>query len=90
MPDRRSDPRGELVSCDVAREVMNEVIEWLQEQGVHREAVITVEALEAVVSDAAAVAEEIAPGHGADALVWEELEAREREARPSSPRRSSR
>jgi uncharacterized hydrophobic protein (TIGR00271 family) len=71
-------PEGELVSCDVAREATNEVIEWLQEQGVHREGAITVEALEAVVSDAAAVAEEIAPGHGADALVWEELEARTR------------
>ena len=36
------------------------------------------EAVEAVVSDAAAAAETLAPGHGADALVWEELESRVR------------
>jgi uncharacterized hydrophobic protein (TIGR00271 family) len=71
-------PGGDVVVCDVAREAANEVVEWLQDQGVHRSGAITVEAVEAVVSDAAAAAETLAPGHGADALVWEELEARTR------------
>ena len=71
-------PEGDVVLCDVAREAANEVVEWLQTQGVHRRGAITVEAVEAVVSDAAAAAETLAPGHGADALVWEELESRVR------------
>ncbi len=45
----------------------------------HHGGAITVEALEAVVSDAAAVAEKEAPGQGGDALIWEEVEARARE-----------
>lgn len=71
-------PEGDVVLCDVARETANDVVEWLQSQGVHRRGAITVEAIEASVSDAAASAEMLAPGHGADALVWEELEARTR------------
>ena len=71
-------PEGDVVLCDVAREATNEVVEWLQSQGVHRDGAITVEAIEAVVSDTAAHAEVEAPGHAADALVWEELEARVR------------
>ena len=64
--------------CDVAREAANEVIEWLQGLDLHRRGAITVELVEATVSDAAAAAEAQAPGHGADALVWEELESRAR------------
>jgi uncharacterized hydrophobic protein (TIGR00271 family) len=71
-------PKGEVVHCDVAREAANEVIEWLQDQGVHIRGAITAEPVETTVSDAAAAAELAAPGHGSDALVWEELEARTR------------
>ena len=71
-------PPGQVVLCDVVREAANEVIEWLQDAGVHRGGAISVEAPEAVVSDAAAAAEMGVPGHGADALVWEELDARAR------------
>jgi uncharacterized hydrophobic protein (TIGR00271 family) len=71
-------PEGDVLICDVAREAANEVVEWLQEQDVHHRGAITVESLETVVSDAAAEAEAAAPGHGSDALVWEELEARTR------------
>lgn len=72
-------PPGDVVLCDVAREAANDLIEWLQGQGVHHSGAITVEALEAVVSGAAAVAEEQAPGQGGDALIWEELEGRARD-----------
>lgn len=71
-------PPGELVWCDVAREAANDVIEWLQRQDVHHRGAITIEALEGVVSDAAERAATTAPGHAADALIWEELEARAR------------
>jgi uncharacterized hydrophobic protein (TIGR00271 family) len=71
-------PAGDVVLCDVAREAANGVVEWLQTEGIHRDGAIVVEALDAVVSDAAEAAEKRAPGHGTDALVWEELEARAR------------
>ena len=54
-------------------------MEWLQDNGVHRDGAIVIEAVEVVVSDAAAAAEIASPGAGGDALVWEELEARARD-----------
>ncbi len=68
-------PPGDLVLCDVAREAADDVIEWLQEQGIDRDGAITLTVLDTVVSDAAERAEDAAPGHGTDALVWDELEA---------------
>jgi uncharacterized hydrophobic protein (TIGR00271 family) len=79
VADVESWPPGELVLCDVVREAGNSVIERLQELGVHRTGAITIEPIEAVVSDAAEAAEVRAPGHGGDALVWEELESRVRD-----------
>ncbi len=78
IPGASAKPAGHIVLCDVAREAGNEVVEWLQRQGVHHNGAITVEALDTVVSDAAARAEADAPGQSADSLVWEELEARAR------------
>jgi uncharacterized hydrophobic protein (TIGR00271 family) len=71
-------PDGDVVLCDVAREAANEVVEWLQDQGVHHRGAITLEAVEASVSDTAVEAEALAPGHATDALVWEELESQTR------------
>jgi uncharacterized hydrophobic protein (TIGR00271 family) len=79
VPGASTSPPGELVLCDVVREAGNEVVEWLQTLDVHRRGAITVEAVEAAVSDAAAAATAGAPGHGGDALVWEELESRARD-----------
>lgn len=79
VPGATSTPPGELVLCDVAREAANGVVEWLQDQGIHHEGAISIEALEGVVSDAAQRASDSAPGHAGDALVWEELEARARD-----------
>jgi len=78
LPAVATSPEGEIVLCDVVREAANEVIEWLQRLGVHHRGAITIEALEAVISDASAQAEIAAPGHAADALIWEELDARAR------------
>jgi uncharacterized hydrophobic protein (TIGR00271 family) len=79
IPGASVAPAGDVVECDVAREAANGVIEWLQDLGVHHQGVITSESLDTVVSDAAAAAVLAAPGHAADAMVWEELEARARE-----------
>jgi uncharacterized hydrophobic protein (TIGR00271 family) len=79
IPTTSAVPVGDLVLCDVVREAGNGVIEWLQEMNVHHRGAITVETLETVVSDAAAAAEALAPGHAADALIWEEIEDRARD-----------
>ncbi len=71
-------PDGDVVLCDVAREAANAVVERLQDYGVHRSGAIVIEAIEVAVSDAAAAAEAASPGEAGDALVWEQLEARTR------------
>jgi uncharacterized hydrophobic protein (TIGR00271 family) len=71
-------PTGDVVLCDVAREAANDLVEGLQDLGLHRDGAIMIEAVR-VVADAAADAEAASPGEGADALVWEELEARARD-----------
>lgn len=85
IPGATTVPAGELVLCDIVREAVNEVVEWLQQLGVHHQGSIVVDSLETVISDAAAAAEEQAPGYGADALVWEELEFRAREEAMLTP-----
>ncbi len=79
LPGSATSPPGDVVLCDVAREAANDVVEWLQDHAVHRRGAIAVVALDAVVSDAAQRAEALAPGQGADALVWEEVEERARD-----------
>ena len=74
-----SQPAGDVVLCDVAREATNDVVEWLQDHGIHRDGAIVIEAVEVVVSDAAAGAEASSPGEGGDALIWEQLEGRVRD-----------
>jgi uncharacterized hydrophobic protein (TIGR00271 family) len=71
-------PPGRIVVCDVVREAGNDVIEWLQDLGVHRRGAITVLHVDTAVSDAAARAESEAPGEAADALIWESVETRVR------------
>jgi len=85
LPQATTVPAGELVLCDVVREAVNDRVEWLQRLGVHRRGAIVIDTLETVVSDAAAAAEASAPGYGADALVWEELEFRAREEATLTP-----
>jgi uncharacterized hydrophobic protein (TIGR00271 family) len=63
------------VLCDVAREAANDAIEWLQDHGIHHDGAIAIDEVATTVSDAAEDAESRAPGHGADALVWEQLES---------------
>ncbi len=78
-------PPGDVVLCDVARESVDELIDWLQAEGVDRDGAITVSVLDSVVSDAADRAEDEVPGHGTDALIWDELEATVREQATLTP-----
>jgi uncharacterized hydrophobic protein (TIGR00271 family) len=75
----RSTPPGELILCDVAREAANDLVERLQRLGVHKGGAIALSDAHTIVSDAAARADDRAPGIGADAIIWEGLEARARD-----------
>ncbi len=73
-------PHGDVVLCDVAREDASVVIEDLKELGVGRDGSIALEQIDSQISDAAARAVEAASGAPADAVVWEEVEARTSES----------
>jgi hypothetical protein len=79
-------PNGDVISADVAREAATGVIGQLRDLGLPRDGAIVVERLDIILSAAADRAERDAPGEGADALVWEELEqAAGEETRYRSP-----
>lgn len=69
-------PEGDVIEADIAREATDEVLAMLCERGVDHSGGITLEQIDTAISDAAAEAEERAPGDAADAVVWEELLAR--------------
>nr|WP_131758564.1 DUF389 domain-containing protein [Actinomadura fibrosa] len=74
FPDAARVPRGDLVTGDIAREAANEVLAELRRLGIERDGSIAVENIDLSLSDAAELAEERAPGHGDDAVVWAELD----------------
>jgi uncharacterized hydrophobic protein (TIGR00271 family) len=69
-------PEGDVILCDVAREDASVIISDLRELGVHEEGSIAMEAIDSSISVAADRAEKAAKGAPADAVVWEEVEAR--------------
>ena len=79
LPDASIEPAGDLVLCDVVREGANEVIEGLQDRGVHHDGAISIDSGVAVVSDAAATADRLTPGAAGDAMIWEQIEDRARD-----------
>ncbi|WP_067454813.1 DUF389 domain-containing protein [Actinomadura macra] len=74
IPDAARSPRGDLVTSDIAREAANEVLADLRALGLERDGSIAIEKIDLSLSDAAEIAEERAPGHGDDAVVWAELD----------------
>jgi uncharacterized hydrophobic protein (TIGR00271 family) len=69
-------PDGDVILCDVAREEASVIIGDLKELEIPRVGSIAVEHVETTLSDAAVAAEKAAPGLPSDAVVWEEVEAR--------------
>jgi uncharacterized hydrophobic protein (TIGR00271 family) len=80
LPAVARQPSGDVVLCDVAREDASVLIEDLKELGVARDGSISLEQIDSQISDAADRAEHAAPGAPADAVVWEEVEARTSES----------
>lgn len=67
-------PRGDLVTSDVARESANEVLDALRALGVDRDGSIALDKVDLTLSETAEEARDRAPGHGDDAVVWEEFD----------------
>ena len=80
LAEASKEPPGDLILCDVAREDGSVVIDDLRTLGIARRGSIAVETVETSVSDAADRAEAAATGTPADAVVWEEVEARTSES----------
>ncbi|GAA2364209.1 DUF389 domain-containing protein [Saccharopolyspora halophila] len=66
-------PAGDVVEAVVAREVAEDVLRRLAERGIDHRGQISLQPIEALLSDSAEAAERAAPGEGADAVIWEEL-----------------
>lgn len=73
LPGAARIPAGDVVHCDVAREAADEVLAALKERGIARSGSIAVSEGDLAISDAAEEAERRAPGHGDDAVVWDQL-----------------
>jgi uncharacterized hydrophobic protein (TIGR00271 family) len=80
LPGAARVPEGDVVECDVAREAANEVFDALRALGIHRDGSIAAEQVDVSISRAADAAEEAAPGHREDAVVWAELAEQTSEA----------
>ena len=76
LPGTARHPSGDVVLCDIARENTSVVIEDLKELEIPRDGSIALEQIDSQLSAAAKRAEKAAPGSPADAVVWEEVEAR--------------
>jgi uncharacterized hydrophobic protein (TIGR00271 family) len=73
-------PAGDLVLCDVAREEVSVIVEQLRRLGVERDGSISIETVESAISAGARRAARAAAGSPADAVIWEEVEARTSES----------
>jgi uncharacterized hydrophobic protein (TIGR00271 family) len=76
VPGASLRPVGDLVLGDVAREAANDIIDRLRELGVHREGTIHLERVGTWLSRRGFIAERLAPGSGADSVVWAEVTQR--------------
>ncbi|MBU8859926.1 MULTISPECIES: DUF389 domain-containing protein [unclassified Micromonospora] len=76
LPGAARQPAGDYVTCDVVRESADGVLSRLQELGVEAHGAIAADDVELTLSEAADRAAEEAPGHGEDAVVWDEIAAK--------------
>jgi uncharacterized hydrophobic protein (TIGR00271 family) len=79
LPGAARRPSGDVILADVAREDASVVISDLRELGIAEDGSISLEEVDTQISEPAARAVEHAKGAPADAVVWEEVEARTQE-----------
>src|SRR5262245_7657203 len=75
VPGASTNPAGDLILCDLAREDASVIISRLRELGLQHDGSIAISSTD-VISDFAVAAEKHAPGSPADAVIWEELDQR--------------
>jgi uncharacterized hydrophobic protein (TIGR00271 family) len=73
------EPEGDMILADVPREAASVLISDLKDLGIPETGSISIEPIETQLSKLADEAEREAPGDPADAVVWEEVEARTNE-----------
>ncbi len=78
-PGAAIDPRGDVITADIARDAADGLIGGLRALGIDQDGAITMEVLDTVLSTAAYRAEGEIDGDGEDAVVWDELVLRTRE-----------
>ncbi len=76
LRDAARKPPGHVVLCDVAREDASVVISDLRHMGIAERGSIALERIDTSISAAADAAESAARGAPADAVIWEDIEAR--------------
>ncbi|MFH9573536.1 DUF389 domain-containing protein [Streptomyces sp. NPDC017230] len=75
LPGVAREPEGgDVVTCFVARESGDQLVNGLERLGIGRSGAITADKVELSVSERSEKAEREAPGEPADAVLWEELE----------------
>jgi uncharacterized hydrophobic protein (TIGR00271 family) len=79
LPGAARRPQGDVVLADVAREDASVVISELRSLGIQEDGSISIDPIDTQLSDHAERAIEHAKGAPADAVVWEEVEARTNE-----------
>jgi uncharacterized hydrophobic protein (TIGR00271 family) len=79
LPGAARRPQGDVLLADVAREDASVVISELRALGIHKDGAISIDPIDTQLSDRADRAIEHAKGAPADAVVWEEVEARTNE-----------
>jgi uncharacterized hydrophobic protein (TIGR00271 family) len=80
IPGSSIKPKGDLILCDVAREEVSVVVDKLCKLGLDRNGSIAIEPVESTISADARRAVLAAAGSPADAVIWEEVEARTSES----------
>jgi uncharacterized hydrophobic protein (TIGR00271 family) len=80
VPGSSIKPEGDLILCDVAREEVSVVVDKLCKLGLDRDGSIAIEPVESTISAEAHRAVLAAVGSPADAVIWEEVEARTSES----------
>jgi uncharacterized hydrophobic protein (TIGR00271 family) len=66
-------PVGDIIEADLPREAVNPVVDALMELGVQEDGTIQLIPVATWVSERALAAERLAPGAGADAVVWADV-----------------
>lgn len=74
LPGAARQPAGDLVTCDVAREAANDLLDALDAQNLREEGAISIDTVEVAISVDAKRAEAEALGHGEDAVIWAGLD----------------